>query len=127
MHREWPFRVQRQFKTLRRERKDRHTCLEYLFRYMLARQEWVEDPTRKEVHGVPCAAHRRLGLVVQVMGGKKVLAIVRQRQPFPMLILSHGDLTRRMGTSMCLWMLIARPKMMTMLARRGAEYGLYVG
>ena len=48
---------------------------------MLARRECVEDPMRKEVHGVPCTAHRNLGFVGQAMVGKTVLAIVRQRQP----------------------------------------------
>jgi hypothetical protein len=44
---------------------------------MLARRECVEDPTKKEVHGVPCAAHRKLGFVGLAMVGKTVQAIVQ--------------------------------------------------
>ena len=94
---------------------------------MLARRECVEDPMRKEVHGVPCTAHRNLGFVAQAMVGKTVLAIVRQRQPFPMLKMSYDeDLTgRRRGTSMLMLMLVARPKTKMMLGRQEVEYGLY--
>jgi len=94
---------------------------------MLARQECVEDSTRKEVHGVPCAAHRKLGFVGLAMVGKTVWAIVRQRQPFPMLNLSaDGHRTRRtMGTLMFLLTSVARPKTKMMLRRREVGYGLY--
>jgi hypothetical protein len=96
---------------------------------MLARRECVEELTRKGVHGVPCAAHRKLGFVGLAMVGKTVLAIVRQcqSQRCPMLNLSFDrDLTRqRMGTSMFLLMLVARPKTKMTLGRQEVEYGLY--
>jgi hypothetical protein len=84
----------------RKKGKGRHTCLEYRFRYMLARRECAEDPRRKEVHEVLFAAHRKLGFVGQAMVGKTVLVIVRQ--PCLLLNLTSGKdlIRRRMGTMM---------------------------
>ena len=94
---------------------------------MLAHREWVEDPTRKAVHGVPYAAHRKLAFVGLAMVGKTVLAIVRQRQPSSMLnLFVDRHLTQqRMGTSMFPLTLVAHPKTKMMFGHQEVEYGLY--